>query len=417
MASVEITDNTIIRSLVRKGTNDERKQISLAEGELGFTTDTKRLYIGDGSGIGNATGVKYLGTVNDFTTVASLNPMPGDYFKLGSGLYARKNGYQGSVSLENDNAAVEAGYDKIGLAANVGNGLILNNDNLNVDVDGVSILIDGNQLKVGEVLYDVLPSSSANSLLGNSSTDELPPDSISVNQNSVLGRIASSNVDNVTFDQILSNAVNPTVSSLKITGLNNAGVKAVYVDNNGNLTNSPTGLSNNFIASNPGGSNYLGVTYYNTWAVTTFVNNVTLASSLNSFTDYQTYLGYGVSMVIDAILYYKEATLDINDVRIAVQNSNITWNQIQDFHFQYVGGHRDGGTGFFGYRNALAGSNIMLTSLPFNISSGSQRGRYDASYHIIPNSYVSGTEELTIHVGSNTDLAVQVRLVGITLRG
>jgi hypothetical protein len=59
----------------------------------------------------------------------------------------------------------------------------------------------------------------------------------------------------------------------------------------------------------------------------------------------------------------------------------------------------------------------MLTSLPFNISSGSQRGRYDASYHIIPNSYVSGTEELTIHVGSNTDLAVQVRLVGITLRG
>jgi|DEB0MinimDraft_10_1074344.scaffolds.fasta_scaffold03501_4 hypothetical protein len=417
MASVEITDNTIIRSLVRKGTNDERKQISLAEGELGFTTDTKRLYIGDGSGIGNATGVKYLGTVNDFTTVASLNPMPGDYFKLGSGLYARKNGYQGSVSLENDNAAVEAGYDKIGLAANVGNGLILNNDNLNVDVDGVSILIDGNQLKVGEVLYDVLPSSSANSLLGNSSTDELPPDSISVNQNSVLGRIASSNVDNVTFDQILSNAVNPTVSSLKITGLNNAGVKAVYVDNNGNLTNSPTGLSNNFIASNPGGSNYLGVTYYNTWAGTTFVNNVTLASSLNSFTDYQTYLGYGVSMVIDAILYYKEATLDINDVRIAVQNSNITWNQIQDFHFQYVGGHRDGGTGFFGYRNALAGSNIMLTSLPFNISSGSQRGRYDASYHIIPNSYVSGTEELTIHVGSNTDLAVQVRLVGITLRG
>ena len=238
MASVEITDNTIIRSLVRKGTNDERKQISLAEGELGFTTDTKRLYIGDGSGIGNATGVKYLGTVNDFTTVASLNPMPGDYFKLGSGLYARKNGYQGSVSLENDNAAVEAGYDKIGLAANIGDGLVLNNDNLNVNVDGVSILIDGNQLKVGEVNYDVLPDSSANSLLGNSSTDELPPTSISVNTNSVLGR-TSGNVENVTFGQIVEIGRSAYSNSNPYNGnadIQQIGASVVNTDYSGSVT-------------------------------------------------------------------------------------------------------------------------------------------------------------------------------------
>lgn len=413
MASVEITDNTIIRSLVRKGTNDERKQISLAEGELGFTTDTKRLYIGDGSGIGNATGVKYLGTVNDFTTVASFNPMPGDYFKLGTGLYARKTGYQGSIALEDNNVGVESGYDKIGLAANVGNGLIIDSDNLNVNVDGVSIIIDSDQLKVGEVTYDVLPAASVNSLIGNASTVEQAPDSIGVNTNSVLGRIAD-NIQNITFDEILTNAADPTVSSLKITGLAGGGVKPVYVDNNGNITNSPSGITNAFIASNPADTNYLGVTYLTTSNVTS--NNVSVGST-QSFTNYQTYLGYGVSMHIDGLLSYKEVTFDINDIKAAVPGaSSVTWDQITEFHFQYTGGHDDGATGFFGYRNALAGNNIMLTSLPFNIRNGKQRMRYDASYHIIPNSY-SGTENMVIHVGNNnSNLNVQVRLVGIKIK-
>jgi len=65
MASVEITDNTIIRSLVRKGTNDERRQITLEEGELGYTTDTKRLFIGDGIGAGVTAGTKYLGALSE----------------------------------------------------------------------------------------------------------------------------------------------------------------------------------------------------------------------------------------------------------------------------------------------------------------------------------------------------------------
>ena len=58
----------------------------------------------------------------------------------------------------------------------------------------------------------------------------------------------------------------------------------------------------------------------------------------------------------------------------------------------------------------------MLTSLPFNIRNGKQRMRYDASYHIIPNSY-SGTENMVIHVGNNnSNLNVQVRLVGIKIK-
>ena len=48
MSSIEITDNTIVRSLIRKGDDTSRLRITLLSGELGYTTDTKRLFVGDG---------------------------------------------------------------------------------------------------------------------------------------------------------------------------------------------------------------------------------------------------------------------------------------------------------------------------------------------------------------------------------
>lgn len=39
----------IVKLKVRRGVDSERKKIILEEGELGFTTDTKRLFVGDGS--------------------------------------------------------------------------------------------------------------------------------------------------------------------------------------------------------------------------------------------------------------------------------------------------------------------------------------------------------------------------------
>jgi hypothetical protein len=409
MASVEITDNTIIRSLVRKGTNDERRQITLEEGELGYTTDTKRLFVGDAVGSGVIAGTKYLGAQASWP--ASLTPQPGDFFTLGGGLYARKNNIG-----EDDNLGEPEGYDRIGLAGNPGNGLVVTDGNLNVSVDNTTINFTfDNKLQVNNIQFSNLPDTETYTLLGNSGGSTAKPSDIAVGENSVLGRISTSNLQSTTFDEILTNAQDPTMTSLKLTGLAGLGNKPIYVDNNGNITTTSS-FTTNFLASNPSGGNYLGVTYYNAWAGTTTSNNVTLAADLSSFTNYNDYLGYGVSMVIDAYLNVKAATLDIDDVKIAVQNFDITWDQIQDFHFQYTGGHNDGGTGFFGYLNALAASNIMLTALPFNIRNGKQRARYDASYHVIPNSY-AGTEELIIHVGSNTDLPAQVRLVGITIRG
>jgi len=73
--AIEILENTLLKLLVRRGTNLERQEITLDEGEIGYTTDTQRLFIGDGTTPGgNITGNKFLGattTITDNTGVVN----------------------------------------------------------------------------------------------------------------------------------------------------------------------------------------------------------------------------------------------------------------------------------------------------------------------------------------------------------
>lgn len=73
--AIEILENTLLKLLVRRGTNLEREEIALDEGEIGYTTDTQRLFIGDGSTLGgNIIGNKFLGattTITDNTGVVN----------------------------------------------------------------------------------------------------------------------------------------------------------------------------------------------------------------------------------------------------------------------------------------------------------------------------------------------------------
>lgn len=60
--SIEIFQNTLLKLIVRQGEDSDRKLVLLDTGELGYATDTDRLFIGDGStNGGNAVGNKYLG--------------------------------------------------------------------------------------------------------------------------------------------------------------------------------------------------------------------------------------------------------------------------------------------------------------------------------------------------------------------
>ena len=52
MPSIEIIENTLLKLLVRRGTNADRLNTVLTEGELGYTTDSKRLFVGDNQTFG-----------------------------------------------------------------------------------------------------------------------------------------------------------------------------------------------------------------------------------------------------------------------------------------------------------------------------------------------------------------------------
>ena len=82
MASFEITDTTILKILVRRGLDSERKNVALTEGELGYTVDTKRVFVGDGLlGGGTVVGNKFLGSTPDidFFINNTIGIQPGDF--------------------------------------------------------------------------------------------------------------------------------------------------------------------------------------------------------------------------------------------------------------------------------------------------------------------------------------------------
>jgi hypothetical protein len=93
MAVFEVTDKTILKILVRRGLEEERQSVRLDEGELGYTIDSKRLFVGDGlGGGGNVVGNLYQGAFPDvdtvITTVAGLQPGDTFYDTTESTLYA-----------------------------------------------------------------------------------------------------------------------------------------------------------------------------------------------------------------------------------------------------------------------------------------------------------------------------------------
>lgn len=76
--SIEILENTLLKLLVRSGSDSDRKTITLDSAELGYTTDTKRLYVGDGLTAGGIlVGNVFNGSRTDVTSLAG-NPVIGD---------------------------------------------------------------------------------------------------------------------------------------------------------------------------------------------------------------------------------------------------------------------------------------------------------------------------------------------------
>ena len=248
MSSIEITDNTIVRSLIRKGDDTSRLRITLLSGELGYTTDTKRLFVGDGVTPGGViSGNKYLGSASEGGGVASLNVQPGDLVVNNGNLYARNvDGSGNPVQFDGDGS----GFTKIGNTANIdGNGLKIDADNnLNVLVDNATIEIDSasEELKVKEVPLNKLEDGAANSIVANGNDTLSTPSYIPVNDSSVLGRLDSlAGLTSISFNDVIFNANNPTLNgTVKVTELAGTGTRVVSANASGELTADGGGIFN-----------------------------------------------------------------------------------------------------------------------------------------------------------------------------
>lgn len=65
--AINITNNTLLKIIVRQGTDIERKNTLLNSGEIAYTTDTKRFFVGDGTVGGILVGNVFKGSGPDIT--------------------------------------------------------------------------------------------------------------------------------------------------------------------------------------------------------------------------------------------------------------------------------------------------------------------------------------------------------------
>jgi microcystin-dependent protein len=158
---IEILENTLLKLLVRRGSDADRQNVVLTEGELGYTTDTKRLYIGDSQTPGgNITGNIYSGSTSNITSLVesaigdfgfdvSANKLfildgqgrPeifGDWREVG-GVYSAGDS---SINISADNT-ITIGTLSAGMISSnlLGNSIVLDNQN-RISLNGTQISTD-----------------------------------------------------------------------------------------------------------------------------------------------------------------------------------------------------------------------------------------------------------------------------------
>ena len=103
---------TIVKLKVRRGSDAQRKSIVLDQGEVGYTLDTKRLFVGDGATLGgNSVGNKNIGP---FAADSSLGPDSAPGMEVGDIGYANSLLYILTSTNYNDTLS---GYGYIGPVA------------------------------------------------------------------------------------------------------------------------------------------------------------------------------------------------------------------------------------------------------------------------------------------------------------
>ena len=170
-----MADVSIVKLKVRRGTNEQRKSIILDQGELGYTLDTRRLYIGDGASVGGRAVANF--TYGPFALDSSLNI---EGAEIGDTGYANGKFYTLTGNNTNDTLSGWAYTGTVpGLTTDFGsnNTLVVRKSSINTSEFASAIYGDG-IAKVGDTL--AVDSSTV--------FFEISAEKVSIKQNSIGGR-------------------------------------------------------------------------------------------------------------------------------------------------------------------------------------------------------------------------------------
>lgn len=135
----------ITKILIRQGTKSEKNAITLSSGEFGFTTDQKRVFIGDGSTLGGLTvGNKFIGYYNLDTSISSID----DIIEYGDTVYDTSDSTL--VTLTGGNPSSKDNYLRLSninkgtvTQIDTGAGLIINSSETSLSASGtINIKVD-----------------------------------------------------------------------------------------------------------------------------------------------------------------------------------------------------------------------------------------------------------------------------------
>jgi len=158
-----MADIQVIKLKVRRGTNSQRRLVILDEGEIGYTIDTQRLYVGTGTLSGGIpVSSKIHSILTSYNDLPSLTPEIGDVVYAGNLLYQYNNsGAWQFISSQVDNGTIVYDVDnQLTVGTSSINGAYLNqaqlsSSSITFDADRLVVNYDTNQFAISGTKFAI----------------------------------------------------------------------------------------------------------------------------------------------------------------------------------------------------------------------------------------------------------------------
>jgi len=405
------------RLFLRRGTDTDRKTTTLCQGELGYSTDAFRVFVGDGSTAGGNTlgmmafvsaGVNFQTNLTE-ASAAGL-ALSGDiavfpssnWTNAGGGTDAIDSSHATTVMLLTGSNPATASH-----WVNINNNIPFGNISLSADD------ISGNYVS-GGIISGPITLSGGNVSLGgdgNGDGDSVFLPGVALSAATVptgdlvypLGLTSTSQITCV--NSILDFGV-PTTSS----GLGNPG---------GYMHANPSSVSDHISAYAISSSAYTfgTTTVQGTSGGTSGTTHNNGGSGIATFTDYiksggAYATGSATPIIPDGWSYTGglgglcgifEVVFDQAKLRLATGENSLTFAQIQEFYFTAFYTHYDDAASFVGYHDHLTDQNVIADWNGSSIGSGKMRAVPHVNQICIPNTYnasdAASQHVLVLHLG------------------